>query len=148
LSEGDEEDRDAEGEPDEGYVLTADGTYEKQTEVGDDLPAPIGFRNQEGLIVPIPFEKSRDDQAGYETEGETDAVMDVDPVTQTEALFEGISEPVPTRVGELVSLHSVSKRRKLFLYRFRIWQMQQMNRCSIRLSRYVPPKRSRMALPY
>jgi hypothetical protein len=146
--EGDEEDPDAEGEPDEGYVLTADGTYEKQTAIGDDLPVPIGFRNQEGMIVPIPLEENGDGQARYVTEDETDAVMDVDPVTQTEALFEGMSEPVPTRVGELVSLHSVSKRRKLFLSRLRICQMQPMYRCSISLSRYILPNSLGTALSH
>jgi len=142
--EGDE-DPDAEGEPDDGYVLTADGTYEKQTAAGDSLPAPIGIRNQDGLVVPIPFEDGDGDgQARYAREDGPDVVMDVHPVTQSEVVFEGVSEPVRTRVGDLVCLHSVSKGRELILYRFKIWQMQRMS-YSIKLSKYVLHKTLRIA---
>ena len=100
--EGDEDDPDADGEPDEGYVLTADGTYERRS-VDDNLPAPIGLRNQGGSIVPLPLEKGCEGQATSASGEHIDSAMDVDIVTQSEALFEGLSEPVPTRVGELVS---------------------------------------------
>ena len=108
--EGDEDDPDADGEPDEGYVLTSDGTYERRS-VDDDLPAPIGLRNQGGLIVPLPLEKGCNDQATSASGEHIDSAMDVDIVTQSEALFEGLSEPVPTRVGELVNFSSISFRR-------------------------------------
>jgi hypothetical protein len=64
--EGD--DLDAEGDDDDEYVRNADGSF-----------VPIGVRNEDGVIEPIP--------------------MDVE-----EAHFGGVSQTVPTRLHELVRL--------------------------------------------
>jgi hypothetical protein len=61
-----DEDPDAEGEEDTDFFRTADGSF-----------VPIGLRNDEGVIVPLP--------------------MDTE-----EAHFGGVSQTVPTRLHDLV----------------------------------------------
>jgi meiosis-specific protein len=77
-------DIDGEGEDDPEYVRLPDGTYErvKFHDPGVDNMAPIGLRNENGAIEPLTFS------------------MQVD----SEAHFGGVSEPVPTRLQELVRL--------------------------------------------
>ena len=95
--DGDDDDRDAEGESDDGYILTADGTYERANP-GVDHHAPIGLRNQDGHIVPMPLISD----ANGRLAGNLSA--NADSVSVPEAQFGGVSETVPSRVGELVSL--------------------------------------------
>lgn len=77
-------DVDGEGEDDPEYVQLPDGTYERikfyDPEV--DNMAPIGLRNETGAIEPLMPSMQ---------EG-------------SEAHFSGVSEPVPTRLQELVCL--------------------------------------------
>lgn len=70
----DPEDLDAEGEDDPNYRRTANGTY-----VRVDTMVPVGIRNEAGDIDPI--------------------IIDVE-----ETHFAGISQTVPTRLGEMVRL--------------------------------------------
>jgi meiosis-specific protein len=78
---------DCEGEYDPEYVRLPDGTYEKVKfrDPGMDNMAPVGLRNGNGTIEPM---------------------SQID----SEAHFGGVSEPVPTRLQELVRIcgtHSV-----------------------------------------
>ena len=77
-------DMDGEGEDDPEYVQLPDGTYEriKFHDPGADNMAPIGLRNETGTIEPLA------------------SSMQVD----SEAHFGGVSEPVPTRLQELVCI--------------------------------------------
>jgi len=98
-------DPDAEGDDDEDYVRDANGTYKRKVDVDDsgaDTYAPIGLRCEDGQIVPLPkledvkVKKNADRQHGGDP-------MDI--VVGEEAYFGGVSEKVPTCVGDLVSLH-------------------------------------------
>ncbi|SRR6266545_5809606 len=71
----DPDDLDAEGEDDPDYVLQADGTC---VEV-DPTPVPIGIRGKEGIINPI-----------------------LDKSDMEEAQYGGVSEPVPSKLQEMV----------------------------------------------
>jgi meiosis-specific protein len=100
--DGDDDERDAEGEPDEGYVIAVDGTYIR-VDPSVDPQVPIGIRNQNGSIDPMPVARIAD--TAKDLHGESaEHPMDVDSASVPEAQFGGISEEVPTRVSELVRL--------------------------------------------
>jgi len=88
-------DADAEGEDDPDYV---DGVFSKVNDSGVEIVVPIGIRNKEGIIEPLPV---RDGSNGELTRCGSMNDMDVDN-TSGEALFGGLSEYVPQRAGELV----------------------------------------------
>lgn len=94
-AEGGLGDADAEGEDDPAY---ADGVYKKANDSGVEIFVPVGIRNEEGMIEPLPVEDGRDREPTQV--GRTHA-MNVDN-TSEEALFGGLSEYVPPRAGELV----------------------------------------------
>lgn len=85
-------DPDAEGEDDPDY---ADGIYKNVNDSGVEIYVPIGIRNEEGVIEPLPAQQRHG--------GELTQMgrMDVDNAPE-EALFGGLSEYVPPRAGELV----------------------------------------------
>lgn len=92
-AEDDLGDADAEGEDDPDYT---GGVYKEVNDSGVEILIPIGVRNEDGAIEPLP---AQDGQNKTVTQvGRTDT-MEVD---NEEALFGGRSEYVPRRAGELV----------------------------------------------
>ena len=103
---GDEySDADAEGDDDDEYFKCADGTYMKKVDFHDpgvNTCAPIGKRNEHGDIEPLPKAEGAKKPATANREHEG---VITTTATSDEAYFSGVSEKVPSHVGELVGLH-------------------------------------------
>ena len=102
-------DADAEGEDDPGDLVQGpDGVY-----VSRSTLVPVGLRNENGDIEPVPRDESR---------------------TPT-AHFQGIKEPVMTRLQEIVSPFSICEVYQFIWSRFRM----PMSHLSLALSRKPKP---------